>query len=482
MRMRAVLGSGLAALVMLGGAASAENRAVGIVQAEYQGIASTAAPDANALFARFRDAGYGTASGISLSREDMVRALATLQQPDAAPGKRIVVLTGRFMKGQQDSYLMQPATDAPGLARAAEQGVALSQVIDLMQDGGPMNVLLLGDASGQLRPGLRLANGIGPLGMTGQRVTVLTGTPAAVARAAEVLLRPNATVAEALAVHSSMRQLAGPPARPAVASPGPAVVTPSPEAPVTSTPQLREAQLNLSRTERGQVQRALTVLGYDTRGVDGVFGSGTRAAITRWQRDSRLPETGHLDARTLQMLRDAAAQAEARSPERARDQAYWEDVAQPGGVAGMRAYLERYPNGIHAAEARRAIGAATTQTDTAAYQRALNANTIAEWRAYLDRHGNSPNAAEARRRLAALEAAQRDAAAEAALGLPAAVRQMVEQRLAQMGLDPGRVDGTFDADTRRAIRQYQRDGNLPVTGYLDETMMVRMLADSIFGG
>jgi peptidoglycan hydrolase-like protein with peptidoglycan-binding domain len=41
------------------------------------------------------------------------------------------------------------------------------------------------------------------------------------------------------------------------------------------------------------------------------------------------------------------------------------------------------------------------------------------------------------------------------------------------------VDGTFDADTRRALRNYQRDRGLPVTGFLNEPTLVRLLADTL---
>ena len=40
---------------------------------------------------------------------------------------------------------------------------------------------------------------------------------------------------------------------------------------------------SMSRDQRIGAQRALTKLGYDTQGVDGVIGSNTRAALRRWQ-------------------------------------------------------------------------------------------------------------------------------------------------------------------------------------------------------
>jgi peptidoglycan hydrolase-like protein with peptidoglycan-binding domain len=58
------------------------------------------------------------------------------------------------------------------------------------------------------------------------------------------------------------------------------------------------------------------------------------------------------------------------------------------------------------------------------------------------------------------------------------MRTMVEQRLAALGLKPGRTDGVFDDDTRRALRRYQKARSLPVTGYLNQKTVARLLVDS----
>ncbi|PZT98316.1 lytic murein transglycosylase [Brevundimonas sp.] len=55
---------------------------------------------------------------------------------------------------------------------------------------------------------------------------------------------------------------------------------------IMGKPPLTKAWPNdpsMSRDQRIGAQRALTRLGYDTRGVDGVIGSNTRAALRRWQ-------------------------------------------------------------------------------------------------------------------------------------------------------------------------------------------------------
>lgn len=51
-------------------------------------------------------------------------------------------------------------------------------------------------------------------------------------------------------------------------------------------------------------QSILQDLGYYHGCVDGVFGSGTRSALIRYQCDHDLPHTGWLDSRTVCMLRE----------------------------------------------------------------------------------------------------------------------------------------------------------------------------------
>lgn len=113
----------------------------------------------------------------------------------------------------------------------------------------------------------------------------------------------------------------------------------------------------------------------------------------------------------------------------------------------------------------------------------MKGNTVASYRAYLVAYPEGAFAEEARAQIDKLteeaspdrqEAEER----EAALGLPQFTKVLVERRLAQLGLEPGPTDGQFDDQTRRAIRRFQRDRELEVTGYLDEATVSRMLSDA----
>jgi len=65
-----------------------------------------------------------------------------------------------------------------------------------------------------------------------------------------------------------------------------------------------ETELELTRTDRREIQRRLTFMEYNTRGIDGVFGNGTRTAIRQWQRQNDQPSSGYLNLSQLELLRE----------------------------------------------------------------------------------------------------------------------------------------------------------------------------------
>jgi hypothetical protein len=90
------------------------------------------------------------------------------------------------------------------------------------------------------------------------------------------------------------------------ARPMPAPDAPRAEAPPpTATPaaliaplatEADEARLNLDRAARQEIQRRLTLAGFDTGGVDGDLGPNSRRAIRDWQQARGFPVSGHLNA------------------------------------------------------------------------------------------------------------------------------------------------------------------------------------------
>lgn len=91
-----------------------------------------------------------------------------------------------------------------------------------------------------------------------------------------------------------------------------AVVTPPDEDDdddVGTSPVAVEAALRLTRTQRVEIQRQLSDLGFDTGVADGLWGAKTRAAIKSWQRANRQSQTGYLTASQVRLIREQAGSA-----------------------------------------------------------------------------------------------------------------------------------------------------------------------------
>lgn len=307
---------------------------------------------------------------------------------------------------------------------------------------------------------------------------------------------------------------------------------------IETDPERVEAALGLTPQQRRRVQQNLQTVGHDPRGVDGVFGPGTRAAIRAWQRGRGVAPTGFLDRTQVEALANAAARERDRLL--SRDDALWNST--PRTAQGYRRYLEVFPDGRHAEDARAALAALEVDEDdrrawenvsridtVAAYlnyiarfpdgfrideartrearlSRAANlsanersafltasrTNTAAGWRDFIARFPASSLREPALARLRLLVGDGQPAAtapapagqaglerAEEALGLDALTRRLIEIRLEQMGFDPGTADGRFDADTRRAIRGWQAQRGERQTGYLAAQDIVSAILQSL---
>ena len=91
-------------------------------------------------------------------------------------------------------------------------------------------------------------------------------------------------------------------------SPPVEVIEEEPDAiPVAKATQEDEEALALLRADRRKIQRRFVLAGYNTRGVDGVFGKGSRAAISAWQGDNEIPVSSYLNEEQIALL-DAQTQ------------------------------------------------------------------------------------------------------------------------------------------------------------------------------
>lgn len=74
------------------------------------------------------------------------------------------------------------------------------------------------------------------------------------------------------------------------------------------TSEMTESDLGLNRDMRREIQRRLTLIGHDTKGVDGSLGKNSRKAIIEWQVAYQLLPTGYLNDSQLSALKQASAE------------------------------------------------------------------------------------------------------------------------------------------------------------------------------
>jgi len=99
--------------------------------------------------------------------------------------------------------------------------------------------------------------------------------------------------------------------------------------------QVTEDQLGLSKTQRRDVQRRLTSLGFDIKAT-GKFDEETRAVINRWQAARGYPKTGYLNALQHKALQSEILSTRVSSGEDASDDEPRASRRSSGGGGGRR--------------------------------------------------------------------------------------------------------------------------------------------------
>lgn len=488
--------------------------------------------------------------------------LAAAFQEGASDADRLVVaLSGHFVTDGTRTWFLTAEADEPDLFSVQDMGLSLDSVLQILASRPGKAVLLLGTAD---RDDLDLSDsglqaGVGAMNVP-QGVTVLRTSPSIAASTLEgPLTEPEAEIGQRLLINPSMFSdgylpvdWVLMPAEVEVETPDP-VADPEPDtgpttaelnaeaalwdrataedtaeayrAYVTRYPEgrfvdeaetqieailaepnraarLTEEALSLTRAQRREVQANLTLLNYNTRGVDGIFGPGSRGAITNWQQSNGFPQTSYLTRDQINLMEAQAArrQAEIEAEEarevaraEARDRAYWSETGAIGDEPGYRAYLDRYPDGLFSNIAKARLGtiednrrAEAEAADRAAWAQAENLDTVAGYQNYLAAYPSGVFAAEARTRIDDLNAPQiSDAqvaqarAEEQSLRLSGVRAQLLELRLRDLGYNPGRLDGVIDGNTRNAIVAYQEAEGVTPTGYVDRATAVGLMTGSI---
>ncbi len=476
-----------AALVSLSTSAFADDAAVLIGVERYDEFRRVSdGTDLLSSADELRDGGYRVATLSNGTAADMRRVLGRLAEDALGADRLVVGLSGRFATNEDRTWFLGKDSDVPA-PFGLEGAVSVDTVLDVLARAPGQAVLVLGyDQDGFGSFGRYMREGVGRLDVP-QGVTVIYGEPDRIEDLlTDAVAEPGADIMDyvrnnrrlnilgfqpqslVLQPDGAVPQPALPQVDPALRAWNTARATNTADAyrdfifahprsefaeeartrldaiendPVRLAEQAEDA-LNLSRNERRTIQSNLTLLGFDTRGVDGIFGRGSRTAIRNWQQQNGFQQTSFLDAVQINRL-DAqasrrAAEIEAEE-ERAREEAlrldrdYWEETGATGTDAGYRAYLQRYPDGAFADQAREALA----EDDNAEAQ-----------------------------------------AREDALNINPTLRRLIESRLASLGFNPGPIDGRFDANTRRAIAEYQSRRSLRSTGYIDQPTLARLLADT----
>lgn len=496
-----------------------------------------------ALENRLADAGFAVDLATDLAAPTMRAALASLSTQIERRGHErvIIIFAGHVLHSAQGAWLLGTDADRPDLARIDDAGLRLETALAVagMLQGGA--IVAIADFGYPGRPEAGLAVGMPDQVSVPQGVTLLSGPVERVTAVLRAAARPGINLRDAggrirglqmqgfLPPYLPFLPEGHEPARDAerrawqraveadTADTYRAFLEDFPDGSFADeaseaierlefSPERVEQALGLSRDERRAIQRDLTLLGFDPRGIDGIIGPATRAALRAWQRHNGLEPHGYLDReQVIELAAQAArraAELEAEARERQaeaerRDRAFWRETGASGDEAGLRAYLQRYPEGIFASIARQRLreieeerARALALRDSAAWDAARARDTVAAYRRYIADFPDGAFVDQAEDRIDELEGRVRPGrdrpsraeieaarAREAAMNLPHFTRVMVERRLARMGYDPGAINGQLDPDTRRAIRQWQRDLGVPATGYLNQNLMVRIMAE-----
>ncbi len=480
--------------------AQAEDLGVILSNLNYRVQADLASgPATDRIERALREAGFSTVLLQNQRRDDATDRLARLVPRMEAAQRLVIVINGHVVASARDSWLLTPNAGVPDAFSLGGESLPLGPLFDIAarKQGAAVVAIASQRGAAKVGPGLTPGYAARP---APQGVTVLTGSALALSELMrDGLLVPGRAMAQALRDHPGVAANGFVPVAAAffAAEPGTPTIVDAPksrEAVLAET----EAALGLRRADRRRVQQSLAILGFDPRGIDGVFGPGSRRAIAGWQRARGHDGTGFLnrnqtdalvgegDARAAELEADARAR---QSEDDARDTAYWRDTGQGGDEPGLRAYLERYPDGLysHIAEARlRGIEAerraAVSQAERRDWDEVVEEDTARGYRAYLAAWPDGAFVDEAEARLADREEAEANAeeiagfaATERRVAGSTTTRRLVENRLTALGLDPGPIDGEFDDATRRALRRFQQTRGLPVTGYVNQGTMVRLL-------
>ncbi len=458
----------LIALLGLTGLASAQNLALVLSNGYYEN--GTNVPNISRahqqLVSAFESQGYEVIGGKDLNRLETRRRIGEFADKIAQADTVVAVLNGHITHFGESSWLLPADANVNSATGVAFRGVNIGFIMQLLAQKPGKSVLLVGESDRELVRIPLVEEGLARM-ILPRGVMMVSG---AYTNVGDILrhkfLRPDMRVIDVLRTDTGRLEIEGD---------IPAALKLGGNRFMARTPEQVENALGLSRTERRNIQRDLTNLGFDTRGIDGLFGNGTRTAIQNWQRGERVTRTGYLTAEQVATLRQQGDAA--RVQIEANDRRYWAQTGANGTQRGLQLYLQRYPDGVFSNRARAELTRDNALTDEQSWARAVRLNTQTAYREYLRDFPNGVYKNIARSRIGTVpQVVDNDGKrAEDALRLNSVSRLLIEQRVADLGYRTGPRDGNFDLASRQAFRGYQRDRGLPVTGYVTADMIRRLL-------
>lgn len=483
------------ALLVAGGPVAAENVALVVSNGGY--VFGADEPAINGahrqLVETYQQRGYRVVEGENLGRVALARKLTEFQTALGAGDTAVVQLNGHMGSYGAVGWFLPSDVNANSATDTAFGALSLDVVAQMLAPYQGQAVLFLGQSGQVPRAIAGVEPGIG-IPTVPPGVVMISGAVSDINSAVtRDFLRPGARLLDGITRAGARLQVDGYLPAGLILAPrnAPPVVITRPQPPaVVNTPERIEAALNLSRDARRAIQADLTILGFNTRGVDGIFGNGTRTAIRNWQRDQGFTQTGFVTR--PQILRLSRQANIARRDEQAADDSYWQQTGASGREEDLNSYLNRYPNGIHAETARRDLQDLRAAADQDAWDAARAADTLRAYRRYLRAYPDGLYNRAAKARIEAMGGRldddsddenpdQPDAgriaaeAAENALNLDMGTRLLIELRLVALGYAVGPTDGVFDRTTRAALAAFQSDRNMPATGYVTALTVTALL-------
>ena len=235
-----------------------------------------------------------------------------------------------------------------------------------------------------------------------------------------------------------------------------------------------------------KAQTRLVVLGYMDDGMDGIFGTKTEVALKKFQKDEKLPETGRFDDTVLNRLYEkAAAKVAENAPEETAEPTETEETETEATVSETgepkeAVRTEKTVAETDAAKVRKCqekligMGYLKDKADGI-----LGLKTAAALREY-QRDQGLPETGILDEETQ--ESLNREAREEYKRGDRGDGVKRYQRRLSKAGYLTEDADGVFGEATEKAVKDFQKDNDITVTGRIDAKTQKSLNAVSLGNG